>query len=139
MAAAQIAALSVTMQHDETRERTAMARRLEATTLDLERARMQAEDLRSAAFSPQPPVGGRPVTWRQLAQSFVDYSRRVVDLQIQPARVILELAEGALEVVEDNPPPSTAAWLAITEDIRETIGEASDILNNDLDWQALLS
>ena len=134
MAATQIAALSVTMQHYETHERATMARRLEATTLDLERARMQAEDLRSAAFSAQPADDGGPVTWRQLAQSFVANSRRVVDLQIYSALELLGVVNRILDVHgEDTPPPSTAEWRAMTTDIRELVDEVSTLLNDDDD------
>ena len=131
MAATQIAALSVTMQHYETHERTTMARRLEATTLDLERARMQAEDLRSAAFLPQPPVDVVPMTWmRMLTESFAIHSRRVVDSQIRPALEILGLVGGMLE---DTPPPSAAEWRDWNEDIRELVDEVSTILNDGLE------
>ena len=51
MAAAQFAALSATMRSYEIHQRAAMTRRIEATALELERARMQAEDHRSAALS----------------------------------------------------------------------------------------
>ena len=61
--------------------------------LDLERSRMEKEDLRSAAFSPY--GNNRLLTWKEVAKDRNDVCDRLVFQVIEPAVGILEEARAA--------------------------------------------
>ena len=126
MAATQIAALGATLKHFEMSERAALAQRLEATTLAMERARMEAEDLRGAAVSPHPAgLRGPPyLTWREFGEERNQYTSRLHEEVIEPTIELLRDARAELLALEWQPPRRLAPYRTAIEDAGDRFNDA---------------
>ncbi len=115
--ASQIAALNVAYNRFQEHEARALKRKLAETTLEMERARMSAEDARGAMVSPYcnnyhtTDPRYRHLSWREFGTERNDMCDHLVHNVTHPAEEILQGARKKIRMVWRDPASSREAAL----------------------------
>ena len=129
---AKLRALETTLVHTADIERQQLQQKLDAQALELERARMTAEDMRSAHVSPYctnfhtNDPRHRRLSWREFARGREERCNHLVFGVIEPAVDVLEDAMRAIESIRGSNPDDIEA----IHDTNPNLGRAYDEMNH---------